>query len=189
MDQNAAEKRIIALYQERNERAIEMTDAQYGSFSRALSFRILRSHEDAEECVNDSYMKLWNTIPPTVPQSLKAYLGRIVRNLSLSLFRKKKAEKRDEGATVLFSELEDCIPAENDVEQAVEHKELVQMIEQWLEAEKDENRRLFMLRYWYGEPLGELAKRFSLSERKTADRLYRIRLRLREYLEKEGVSV
>ena len=89
----------------------------------------------------------------------------------------------------MLSELEDCIPAENDVEQAVEHKELVQMIEQWLEAEKDENRRLFMLSYWYGEPLGELAKRFSLSERKTADRLYRIRLRLREYLEKEGVSV
>ena len=189
MDEKAKEKRIIALYQARNEAAIELTDIQYGSFSRSLSFRILRSHEDAEECVNDSYMKLWETIPPTIPQSLKAYLGRIVRNISLTLFRRKTAEKRNEGANVLFSELEDCIPAENNVETAVEHLQLVQLIEQWLRNEKEENRDLFVLRYWYGESVDELAARFRLSGARVTDRLYRMRSRLKAYLEGEGVSV
>ena len=189
MENESIDKRIIALYQARNESAIEMTDRQYGSFSRTLSFRILHSHEDAEECVNDSYLKLWDTIPPTVPQSLKAYLGRIVRNMSLTLFRKKKAEKRDDDANVLLSELEDCIPADNNVEQALEHMLLVQTMERWLKSEKEENRKLFVLRYWYGETLEELAERFRLSPGKTADRLYRMRGRLKKYLEGEGVSV
>ncbi|MBR6173199.1 MAG: sigma-70 family RNA polymerase sigma factor [Eubacterium sp.] len=189
MENESIDKRIIALYQERNETAIEMTDRQYGSFSRTLSFRILQSHEDAEECVDDSYLKLWNTIPPTVPKSLKAYLGRIVRNMSLTLLRKKKAEKRNEDANVLLSELEDCIPADNNVEQAMEHMLLVQTMEKWLRSEKEENRKLFVLRYWYGEALEELAERFHLSPGKAADRLYRMRGRLKKYLEGEGVSV
>ena len=189
MENESIDKRIIALYQERKETAIEMTDRQYGSFSRTLSFRILQSHEDAEECVDDSYLKLWDTIPPTVPKSLKAYLGRIVRNMSLTLLRKKKAEKRNEDANVLLSELEDCIPADNNVEQAMDHMLLVQTMEKWLRSEKEENRKLFVLRYWYGEALEELAERFHLSPGKTADRLYRMRGRLRKYLEGEGVSV
>ena len=189
MDNAAADKKIIALYQARDEQAVEMTDRHYGSFSRTLSYRILHSHEDAEECVNDSYMRLWETIPPTVPESLKAYLGRIVRNVSLTLFRKKKAEKRDEDATVLLSELEDCIPADNNVEQALEHTLLVQLLEKWLKDEKEMNRKLFVLRYWYGESLGELAEHFHLAESKVADRLYRMRSRLKKYLEREGVSV
>ncbi|HBE09933.1 MAG TPA: hypothetical protein DCY81_05250 [Lachnospiraceae bacterium] len=188
MEDKTVEKKIIELYQARDEYAIEMTDDHYGSFSRNLSFRILSSHEDAEECVNDSYMKLWDTIPPVVPESLKAYLGRIVRNISLSLFRKKKAQKRDD-ASVLLSELEDCIPADNNVEQALEHKQLVQYIERWLKEEKEENKKLFILRYWYGESLGELSGRFHISERKAADRLYRMRRRLKDYLQREGVSV
>ena len=186
MNDESIDKRIIALYQARDESAIEMTDVHYGSFSRALSFGILQSHEDAEECVNDSYLKLWDTIPPIVPKSLKAYLGRIVRNLSLTLFRKKTAQKRDEGASVLLSELEDCIPANNDVEQALEHKILLQLLEQWLRSEKEENRKLFVLRYWYGESVEALAARFQLSESKVADRLYRMR---KNCLEREGVSV
>ena len=189
MNDESIDKRIIALYQARDESAIEMTDVHYGSFSRALSFGILQSHEDAEECVNDSYLKLWDTIPPIVPKSLKAYLGRIVRNLSLTLFRKKTAQKRDEGASVLLSELEDCIPANNDVEQALEHKILLQLLEQWLRSEKEENRKLFVLRYWYGESVEALAARFQLSESKVADRLYRMRNRLKNFLEREGVSV
>ena len=189
MERETIDNRIIALYQARNETAIEMTDMHYGSFSRSLSYRILGSHEDAEECVNDSYMNLWDTIPPVIPQSLKAYLGRIVRNLSLTLFRKHKAEKRDEDANILLSELEECIPARNDVEQAMEHKLLLQLMERWLRSEKEENRKLFMLRYWYGESCGELAERFHLSEGKVADRLYRMRNRLKKYLEGEGVSV
>ncbi|MBQ9870830.1 MAG: sigma-70 family RNA polymerase sigma factor [Eubacterium sp.] len=189
MDNNATEKWIITLFQKRDESAIEMTDVHYGSFSRKLSFRILRSHEDAEECVNDSYMKLWTTIPPTIPDSLKAYLGRIVRNVSLTLFRRKHAEKRDDGAGVLLSELEDCIPSDNNVELAVEHMQLVQLLERWLKSEKEENRNLFVLRYWYGESPEELANRYHISVGKVADRLYRMRSRLKAYLEGEGVSV
>ena len=109
MINEATDQKIIILFQERNEKAIELTDIRYGRFSRTISYSILNSHEDAEECVNDSYMKLWNTIPPTIPQSLKAYLGRIVHNISISFFRKKKAEKRNDDANILLSELEECI--------------------------------------------------------------------------------
>jgi len=186
---NEIDEKIISLYEERNEKAIEMTDIHYGRFSRTLSYNILNSLEDAEECVNDSYMRLWETIPPTVPQSLKAYLGRIVRNISLSLFRKKKADKRNDDTNYLLSELGDCIPSNNDVEQAVDHLQLVELLEVWLTSEKRQNRRLFILRYWYGIPTGELAKRFNLSEKKTTDLLYRMRQRLKKFLEKEGVSV
>ena len=103
--------------------------------------------------------------------------------------QKKHAEKRDDGAGVLLSELEDCIPSDNNVELAVEHMQLVQLLEQWLKSEKEENRNLFVLRYWYGESPEELADRYHISAGKVADRLYRMRGRLKAYLEGEGVSV
>ncbi|MBR0146832.1 MAG: sigma-70 family RNA polymerase sigma factor [Eubacterium sp.] len=150
------DKRIIDLYLARNERAIEETDSRYGEFSRNLSFRILNSHEDVEECINDAYLRLWNSIPPTVPNSLKAYLGRIVRNLSLNRLRWKTEKKRDCDANVLLSEISDCIPAKENVEQTVDQKLLSELITKWLSEEKKVNRRIFVRRYWYGSSYREL---------------------------------
>ena len=180
---------IIELYQNRDENAIRETDGKYGAYSRSISYNIVESHEDAEECVNDSYLSVWNTIPPEKPNSLKAYLGRIVRNVSLSCFRKNHARKRDGGADVLFSELEDCIPAENDVEKALDRIMLGELISNWLDTETEENRYLFVRRYWYGDPYAELNNTFHISEKLLMNRLYQMRIRLKKYLEGKGVSV
>ncbi len=183
------DKEIIELYLSRNERAIKETDNRYGAFSRKLSYQILNSHEDAEECVNDSYMKLWETIPPTVPESLKAYLGRIVRNLSLNRLRWKTEQKRNCDAEVLLSEIADCVPANENVEHAIYQKRLSELITKWLSGEKEVNRQIFVRRYWYGSTYEELAGHYRLSEKKLMDRLYHMRRRLKEYLEKEGISI
>ena len=183
------DKEIIDLFLTRNERAIEETDSRYGAFSRNLSYHILNSHEDVEECVNDAYLKLWDTIPPTVPDSLKAYLGRIVRNLSLNRLRWKKEQKRDCDANVLLSEISDCIQAKDDVEHTIDQKLLSELIAKWLSGEKEVNRQIFVRRYWYGSTYRELEQHYGLSEKKLMDRLYHMRGRLREYLEKEGISV
>ena len=183
------EEKIIELFFRRDEAAISQTEARYGAYSRSIAMHIVNSHEDAEECVEDSYMKLWDTIPPEKPESLKAYLGRIVRNISISMLRKKNAEKRRSDMEVLFSELEDCIPSKNDVETAVDHIVLTQTINRWLETEKKENRKLFVCRYWYGCGFEELAARYGMTVNKITLRLHRMRGRLKKYLEREGVSV
>ncbi len=183
------DEKIIALFFERSEEALRETEERYGAYSRSIAMHILNSREDAEECVEDSYMKLWETIPPERPDSLKAYLGRIVRNISISRLRKKNAEKRRDDMEVLFSELEDCIPSGNDVEAAVDHIILTEMINRWLEGEKAENRKLFVNRYWYGCGNAELAIRFGMSESRITLKLHRMRGRLKKYLEREGVSV
>lgn len=184
-----SDHQIISLFLSRNELAIKETDRRYGAFSRHLSYRLLNSHEDAEECVNDSYFKLWETIPPTIPESLKAYLGKIVRNISLNLLRWKKEKKRDCDACVLMSELDECTPAVNDVEHAVDERVLTELIHKWLSGEKEINRRIFIRRYWYGNTYEELEKHYGLSEKVLMNRLYRMRGKLKEFLEKEGVSV
>jgi len=183
------DNKIIALFYNRDEEALSQTDARYGTYSRSIAMHILNSSEDAEECVQDSYMRLWETIPPERPESLKAYLGRIVRNISISRLRNRNAEKRRDDMEVLFSELEDCIPSRNDVEAAVDHLILTQLINHWLEKEKKENRKLFVGRYWYGCGYAELAARYGMTENKVTLRLHRMRERLKKYLEREGVSV
>lgn len=183
------DKEIIELYLARNESAIEATEARYGDFSRKISYRILNSIEDAEECVDDAYLKLWETIPPTIPESLQAYLGRIVRNISISLLRWKTRRKRSNGTNVLLSELSECIPSANNVEKEAERKYLSELITEWLESEKKENRQIFVRRYWYGSSYEEMTRIFGIPEKKLTDRLYRMRGRLKEFLEGKGVSV
>ena len=117
MSRMLTDEEIIALYFARDEQAIAETAARYGAFCHRLSVSILHDEGEAEECVNDTYLQVWNTIPPQRPQSLRAYLGRIVRNLSLNRLRDLRREKRNQGLTVSFEELEDCIPVdESDAE-------------------------------------------------------------------------
>ena len=125
---------IVKLYWDRDQQAIAASDEKYGPLCRTLSFRIVNSREDAEECVNDTWHRAWDTMPPQRPDSLRAYLCRIVRNLSISRYRARRSQKRGEGMEVLLSELEDCVPAVPSAEEAWENREIAAVIDRWLDG-------------------------------------------------------
>ena len=180
---------IIDLYWQRNEAAIAETDYKYGRFCHKLAMNILHSFPDSEECVSDTYGKCWDTMPPQRPMSLRAYLGAIVRNLSISRYRACHAQKRFNGAEVLLSELNDCVPAPESVQRTVEAAELGELISCWLQSLADEERALFIRRYWSGDAVKELAGELGVRPNALTKRLLRLREDLRRYLEREGVAV
>lgn len=180
---------IIELYWARKEQAIAETAGKYGTFCRSIAKNILSIEEDAEECVNDTYLQAWNAIPPQRPVRLQAWLGRIVRNLALNLWNKNHAQKRNIGMTVLLQELEDCIPSAQTVEQAIAEKELTGLIDRWLHTLDRRDQILFVRRYWNGIALQELAREQAISPGRLAQRMYRLRCSLRAALEKEGICL
>ena len=180
---------IIDLYWARNQGAIAASDEKYGHLCRGLSMNILASHEDAEECVNDTWYRAWDTMPPQRPGSLRAYLCKIVRNLSIDRWRAKRAQKRGEGMEVLLDELDDCLPDACSTEETVQARELGGYIDRWLDTLPQQDRLLFVRRYWYGVRVDELAREWSDTPGQMAQRLYRLRVALRKLLEREGVMV
>ncbi len=180
---------IIDLYWQRNENAITETDAKYGGFCRRISTNILHNLQDSEECVSDAYNRCWNTMPPQRPGSLRAYLGAILRNLSISRYRSEHAQKRFGGAEVLLSELQDCIPSPDNVQKTVEAAELSGIISRWLRGLEKEERVLFVRRYWNGDSVKSLAGELGLRPNALTKRLLRLRENLRRELEKEGVCI
>ena len=181
--------RIIDLYWQRDESAISETDSKYGRFCQKLAMNILHSFQDSEECVSDTYGKCWDTMPPQRPGSLRAYLGTIIRNLSISRYRAAHAQKRFSGAEVLLSELGDCVPAPESVQRTVEAGELSELISRWLTGLNPEDRALFLRRYWSGEAVKELAGELGVRPNALTKRLLRLREDLRRSLEEEGVTV
>ena len=179
---------IIELYWQRSERAISETDNKYGSFCHRVAMNILRSFPDSEECVNDTYAKAWDTMPPQRPESLRAYLGRIVRNLSISRYRLLHAQKRFSGAEVLLSELGDCVPAGDSTFRTAACNELGAIISRWLDGLSREERALFLRRYWSGDSVKELAAELGVRPNALTKRLLRLREDLRRFLESEGVT-
>ena len=180
---------IIDLYWQRDERAIRETDNKYGPFCHKVAMNILRSFQDSEECVSDTYGKCWDTMPPQHPMSLRAYLGAIVRNFSISRYRAHHAQKRFSGAEVLLSELNDCVPSSENVQRTVEAGELSELISRWLEGLTAEDRTLFIRRYWSGDAVKELAGELGVRPNALTKRLLRLREDLRRSLEREGVAV
>ena len=181
---------IIKLYFARSQKAIEETDKKYGAYCNTIARNILCNSQDSEECVNDTYLKTWNSVPPKRPENLRTYLGRITRSLAINRYKMYSAEKRGgKGVELLLSELEGCIPSNMTVEEAVDEKLLVTLLEEFLKRQSDTKRKIFLRRYWYCESIAQIAKDFSVSESKVASVLYRMRLKLKEYLEKEGISV
>lgn len=181
---------IIKLYFARSQKAIEETDKKYGAYCNAIAQNILCNRQDSEECVNDTYLKTWNTIPPKEPKNLRTYLGKITRSVAINRYKMYSAEKRG-GCTadVVLSELEGCIPSNTTVEDTVDEKLLVTLLEQFLIKQGDTKKNIFLRRYWYCESISQIAEDFSVSESKVTSVLYRMRLKLKEYLEKEGISV
>lgn len=179
---------IIDLYWERKEEAVSATADKYGNYCHSISYNILHSDEDAEECVNDTYLGTWKSIPPQRPDRLSTYLGKITRNLSLNRFKQYTAEKRGLGQTELvLSELEDCIPSETSVEQVVEEMVLVKSINQFLYAQPWQKRNIFVRRYWYLYPIREIAEAYGMSDSKVSSLLFRMRNELKIHLEKDGI--
>jgi RNA polymerase sigma-70 factor (ECF subfamily) len=182
------DEQIIRLYFDRDQAAIAETDRKYGSYCYSIASNLL-GREDSEECVNDTYHAAWTHIPPEVPQSLKAFLGRIVRNLSISRFRRSHAQKRSSGTDVLLSELEDCLPTPQTVETEADSRELSRLISSWLATLSGDDRALFVLRYWHGSAVQDLAEKCGCTPNAVSLRIRRLRKNLKHYLEAKGVSI
>ena len=181
---------IIQLYWDRSERAIAETSGKYGSFLWRIAWNILKSHGDAEECVNDPYLRTWNAIPPARPSAFRAWLGRITRNLSLDRWNQERAQKRGgDETTLLLGELESCVPSPHRTEQHLEDQALADLISAFLRTLPRESRVIFLRRYWYGESLEAIAAGLGCSGGKVKSSLFRTRGKLKAYLEEEGVAL
>lgn len=180
--------KIIELYFARNEDAIRYTDISYGHRLNRLANRIVQNTEDAQECVNDTYMKTWATIPPQKPNHFFAYLAKICRNLALNKLDWKNATKRKAEVVSLTEEMEGCIP-DTQRDREVEARELGAALDGFLRTLTPENRMVFLRRYWYVDTISEIALRYGISESAVQMRLVRTREKLRIYLAKEGIAV
>ena len=183
------DREIIELYWNRVESAITRTDEKYGKYSHSIAYAILGNHEDSEECVNDTYINVWNSIPPQRPNSLAAYIARITRNLSLDKYRASTAEKRGAGHTAtVLSELQDCIAGSDDGREIEDQLAMVDVLNRFLGSLSPQSRKVFMRRYWYFNSIKEIANEYHMTEGKVKMLLLRTRRELKKYLEREGVS-
>lgn len=181
------DKELVALYWSRSEEAVSASAEKYGALCRSIAQNILRSGEDAEECVNDTWLSAWRSIPPQRPENLQAYLARIARNLALNRRKEAGTQKRGGGEVpAALSELDECVPAPGGVEEAADALALTQALEAFLRAQPREKRNIFLRRYWYLSPVEEIARDCGMSRSRTASLLHRMRVELRRYLEQEG---
>ncbi len=183
------DRSIVDLYLQRDETAVKETQTKYGSYCYTIANNILSIHEDAEECVNDTLVSAWNKIPPIIPKSLKAFLGKLVRDISLSRYRANHAQKRYGGLEAMLDELEECIPSEFDVQEKLDQQNLDDLINDWLGSLSHVDRVLFIKRYYYGETVKNLAKLQVCTENQMAQRMLKLRNSLKSFLISKGVSI
>lgn len=182
------DEQIIELYFRRDQDAIVQTELAHGAKLNALANRILMNHEDAQECVSDTYMKAWETIPPTRPSYFYAYLAKICRFLCFGRLDWNNAAKRKAEIVELSAEMELCIP-DPARERQMESQELAGLLNEFLGTLPEESRKIFLRRYWYADSITEIAQRYQMGESKVKTRLFRTRNALRSFLEKEGITV
>ena len=179
------DREILDLFWKRDEAAIQTGGEKYGARLQMLAMRLLENQQDAEECVSDTWLRAWNAIPPERPDHLFAYLARICRNLALNRLDWQSAQKRQMEIVVLTAELESCIPSCTEQRNV----DLSPLLTAFLESLPEQQRLVFLRRYWYADTIREIAKRYGFREGKVKTMLLRTRRRLRDYLEKEGISV
>ena len=181
------DKEIIELYFRRDEEAIARTREKYGGYCYHIAANILSAHEDAEECVSDTWLRAWNAIPPARPNPMRPFLGRITRNLALSRWRKSRAAKRGGSeAALCYEELSDCLPGGTEPERIVEAKVLEEAVNAFLAALKQNERSVFLARYWYFAPVRD-RRAHRKTESAVKSSLLRTRRRLYDYLNGEGL--
>ncbi len=186
MDDNG----IIRLYWDRNDQAISVTSEKYGRYCRSIAKNILNNDEDVEECVNDTYLNAWNSMPEHWPEQLSAFLGKITRNLSFNKYKRNCAEKRGGGETALvLDELADCVSGTGSVEQVIDRRELVMAINSFVRNLSTEKRNMFVRRYWYADPVSKIAKDCGMLQGSVSKALERTRKQLKAYLTERGFEL
>ncbi len=184
------DQEIIALYWNRDERAIPATAEAYGAYCYAIAHNILHLAQDAEECVNDTYLRAWNAIPPNRPRILSAFLGRITRNLALNRYHRDRAQKRGGGELeLIYDELADCVSGRETVESQTDAQELAQAINVFLAARSAKHRKIFVRRYWYAERVADIAARMGMTETHVSVILHRERTALKTFLAERGFDL
>ena len=181
---------IVQLYWDRDEQAIPATAEKYGNYCASIAKNILDRREDAEECVNDTYMSAWNAMPPHRPQILSAFLGKLTRNLSLNRYKQNTAGKRGGGeAPVVLEEIAELVSDTDGVEQEIDRRELIAAIDAFLDRLPADTRGIFVCRYWYFESISHIASRFGRTENQISAVLSRLRPKLRSYLSERGFDL
>jgi len=181
---------IMELYWERDERAITETQNSYGRYCYSIAYNILHNREDSDECVNDTWLRAWNAMPPQKPNHLQLFLGTITRNLSFDVWKRKKAAKRGNGELELaLDELMECVPAGKSTEELVEAAELSRLINVFVKSLPERECNVFLRRYWYVEDCGEIAKRYDMKVNTVKTTLFRVRRKLQEYLQQQGMML
>ena len=181
------DERIVLLYWDRDEAAISESSMKYGAYCTSIAQNILKNPADAEECVNDTYLSTWNSIPPTIPTILSAFLGKITRNLAFNKYKHNHVMKRGNGEiAVVLDELAECVSGVDDVEQEIDRRELVATINSFLETLPPKKRNIFICRYWYSDSVSSIARRYEMTESNVSVTLNRLRSKLKEYLSERG---
>ena len=184
------DSQIVALFFDRDQRAIEETAARYGNYCYSIVHNILNNREDAEEAVSDTYLALWASIPPHKPTVLRTFLGKIARRTALKQWEKMRTQKRGGGEVALaLEELSEYLSDGNTPETAIQAAELTQILNAFLRNLPKEERQVFVCRYWYLDSIAEIAKRFGFSQSKVKSMLARTRMKLRATLTKEGIAL
>lgn len=183
------DEKIIEMFFERSEQGIRELDIKYGTVCHNLSYHIVGSRQNAEECVNDAYLGVWNTIPPARPNPLLSYVLKIVRNISIKIYWRKEAAKRSGHYTIALEEIEGYIADQKTVEDEIEARELARIIGEFLDTLTLENRVIFMRRYWFADSYKDIAEFMGLSEKNISVRLSRIREKMKQYLIEREVFI
>jgi RNA polymerase sigma-70 factor (ECF subfamily) len=183
------DEKIIELFFARDEMAIKHTADKYENYCFTIANNILSNREDSEECVNDTYLAAWQSIPPERPKQLSAYLGKIARNFALTKHRKERAFKRGGNMNEISLELLELIPDGSDLAEEYDIRRLGLIIDTFLRKIKKDDRQIFVRRYWYGDPLADICRNFGFSETKVKSSLHRTREKLAAELKKEGVDL
>lgn len=183
------DSKIIELFFARAEQAIVELSAKYGTVCSRIARNILKNDLDAEECVNDTYLAVWNTIPPQKPNPLRTYIFRIVRNISIAKYHANTSVKRNSYYDVALEELESCLAAFVTVEQEIAASELSRQIDRFLDTLDKESRVMFVRRYWYSDSISAIAEMFQISNHNVSVRLSRTRDKLKSHLKKEGFEI
>lgn len=190
MKKEMQDEEIVQLLWEREEEGLVAIQGKYTRYCGAVARRIVESKEDAEECLNDTWLRAWNSIPPHRPENLAGYLAKIVRNQALSLYKKQHRQKRGGGTmSVALEELSDCLTDGTDISEEVEKQELSTVITSYLKGKSREQQAVFIKRYFYMMDIGELAASLSMKENTVKSILFRMRKELKKYLEKEGIYI
>ena len=184
------DEKILQLYLDRNELAIHESAEKYGAYCRSVAMNILGDPDDAEECVNDTWFKVWNAIPPARPADLRTYLGKISRNLAFDKYRTERRDKRGSGEeALLLDELEEIVSGREDAASPLLEKELLDEIRRFLERQTKEKRVMFVRRYWYADSVSAIADRLGTSENRVSVTLNRLRKKLKDHLNQRGYDL